>query len=379
MSTAPTSHVNAHERLAFAPDAAQWMRMALELAAKARGYTSPNPMVGCVIVRDGAVVGTGYHERAGLPHAEVVALDAAGDNARGADLYVTLEPCSHHGRTPPCTERIIGAGVRRVICAHLDPDPRVNGRGVAQLRAAGIEVSVGLESHAAERLNAHYIHWKRTGLPWITAKWAQTLDGRIATRTRSSKWITGEAARRESHRQRSYHDAVLVGIGTVLADDPQLNVRMVEGHQPWHVILDSSLRTPVDARVITPEKTLIFTGPEANPVTRRALSERGVEIVAVPRNGGALDVSAVVRVLGEKPFLSVFVEGGSQVVTSFLRARLVNRVMAFIAPKIVGDGCDAVGDLAITHISDAHQLRETEMTQFGDDWLLTGLIGAEEE
>jgi len=355
------------------------MLMALDLAAKARGYTSPNPMVGCVVVRDGNVVGAGYHERAGLPHAEVVALDEAGDTARGADLYVTLEPCSHYGRTPPCTERIIRAGVRRVICAHLDPDPRVNGRGVEQLRNAGIDVSVGPGADAARRLNEQYLHWKRTGFPWITAKWAQTLDGRIATRTGSSQWITGEAARREAHRQRSYHDAVLVGIGTVLADDPRLDVRMVDGHQPWHIVLDPTLAIPTNARVIVPERTMVFTAKHGDGEKRRMLHDRGVEVVSVDVDGDRLDLAAVRSTLGAKPFVSVFVEGGPTVITSLLRARYVNRVMAFIAPKIVGAGRDAVGDLGITEIDAALQLREAEMISFGDDWLLTGLVGAEEE
>lgn len=367
------------ETAAFSTEAERWMRMALDLAAKARGYTSPNPMVGCVVVRNGEVVGAGYHERAGLPHAEVVALDAAGEAARGADLYVTLEPCSHFGRTPPCSERIIRAGVRRVICAHLDPDPRVNGRGVEQLRHAGIDVLVGPGADAARRLNEQYIYWKRTGSLWITVKWAQTLDGRIATRTGSSQWITGEAARREAHRQRSYHDAVLVGIGTVLADDPRLDVRMVDGHQPWHVVLDPALDIPPDARVIVSEQTMVFTGPGVGDEKRRILTDRGVEVVSVNVDDGRLDLEAVRSALDAKPFVSVFVEGGPTVVTSFLHAGYVNRVMAFIAPKIVGAGRDAVGDLDITEIDAALRLREAEMIPFGNDWLLTGLVGAEEE
>ncbi|HDS74516.1 MAG TPA: bifunctional diaminohydroxyphosphoribosylaminopyrimidine deaminase/5-amino-6-(5-phosphoribosylamino)uracil reductase RibD, partial [Firmicutes bacterium] len=299
----------------FLAEAERWMGMALDLAAKARGYTSPNPMVGCVVVRDGDIVGAGYHERAGLPHAEAVALDAAGDAARGADLYVTLEPCSHYGRTPPCTERIIRAGVRRVICAHLDPDPRVNGRGVEQLRNAGIDVIVGPGADAARRLNEQYLYWKRTGLSWITAKWAQTLDGRIATRTGSSQWITGEAARREAHRQRSYHDAVLVGIGTVLADDPRLDVRMVDGHQPWHIVLDPTLEIPLDACVIVPERTTVFTGQRIDDEKRRMLQDRGVEVTSVDADRDRLDPAAVRSALGAKPFMSVFVECGPTEVT----------------------------------------------------------------
>lgn len=353
------------------------MRHALELAAQGRGWTSPNPMVGAVVVKDGEVVGTGYHRRAGLAHAEVVALDEAGERASGAELYVTLEPCSHYGRTPPCTERIIRAGIRRVVCAHADPDERVNGRGVARLREAGIEVELGLGEREARRLNEHYLHHKRTGRPWVTLKWAQTLDGQVATRTGDSRWITGEEARRHAHRLRSWHDAVVVGIGTALADDPRLDVRLVEGREPWHVVLDPLLRLSDGAHLVKRGQTLLLCRREASPERRDRWESLGVQVAPVPGQGELLDLHAVLDVLGAHPFQSVFVEGGPTVLTSFLREGLANRIAVFIAPRILGAGKGAVGELGAALVSQAVQLREAEMTAVGEDWCVTGLVGEE--
>jgi len=355
----------------------RWMARALELAARARGWTSPNPMVGAIVVKDGGVVGEGYHRRAGLAHAEVVALDEAGDRARGADLYVTLEPCVHYGRTPPCTDRIIAAKVRRVICPHADPDARVNGRGIAILREAGIEVEVGPGAADARRLNEQYLYWKRTGRPWVTLKWAQTLDGQVATRAGHSKWITDEEARRQAHELRSWHDAVLVGIGTALADDPQLNVRMVEGRQPWHVVLDPALLLPLDARLVEPGQTLLVCRDTTEGTRRAVWDSRGVDVAAVPGSRDALDLDAVMDVLKARPFQSVLVEGGPTIITAFIRACLANRVVIFIAPKILGAGRGAVGDLGSEVIGHARALRETELRPAGQGWRLTGLLAEE--
>jgi diaminohydroxyphosphoribosylaminopyrimidine deaminase / 5-amino-6-(5-phosphoribosylamino)uracil reductase len=361
-----------------------WMRRALHLAAQGRGWTSPNPMVGSVVVRDGVAVGEGYHRQAGLDHAEAAALSNAGDAARGADLYVTLEPCSHYGRTPPCTGRIIASGVARVICAHPDPDPRVNGRGIQILRDAGIEVIVGPCAEEARRLNEHYLHWKQTGRPWITAKWAQTLDGQVASSTGSSKWITGTTARTEAHRQRSFHDAVIVGIGTVLMDDPELSVRHVEGHQPWHVVLDARLQTPPRAKLIVPGRTLLVGGDDVSPNTVSMWRDAGVDVETVPLVDGRLNLEDTIRLLARRGFISALVEGGPRVITSFLKAGLVQRVIAFIAPKIVGTGYASVGSLSVTDIGNALQLSKVEMTGYGTDWCMTGLLtpnntGAAEE
>ena len=357
----------------MASDAASdssWMRLAIELAGLARGWTSPNPMVGAVVVSHGVVVGKGYHERAGRPHAEIIALDQAGRLARGADLYVSLEPCSHHARTPPCTDRIIEAGLGRVVCAHTDPDARVSGSGIAALRAAGIRVDVGLCEQEAQKLNEHYLHWKRTGRPWVTVKWAQTLDGQVATRTGASRWVTSEAARRQAHRLRSWHDAVLIGVGTALADDPSLNVRMVDGHQPRPVVLDSSLRLPTSAKLVEPGATIIVCDRGADAVRRAAWEHHGVDVA----EGSTRDMPGVLAILAERGIQSVLVEGGPQVVTSFLRARVVNRVAAFIAPKIIGTGIAAVGDLGTDVMDAALQLRDVEIEQVDEDCHLTGLL-----
>ncbi len=351
------------------------MRQALDLAEQGRGWTSPNPMVGAVVVNGGRVVGTGYHRRAGLPHAEAIALDEAGEQACGADLYVTLEPCAHRGRTPQCTERIIRAGIRMVVCSHVDPDPRVSGRGIAQLREAGIVVEVGLGEREARRLNEHYLHHKVTGRPWVTLKWAQTLDGRVATNTGDSRWITGEEARAHAHRLRSWHDAVLVGIGTALADDPHLDVRLVEGRQPWHVVLDPFLQLPEGAKLVERGRTLLLCGRETSAERKRRWESLGVEVRPVPSSGDMLDLKAVLDVLGAHQFQGVFVEGGPTVLTSFLREGLVNRITVFIAPKILGGGKCAVGDLGASLVSEARKLREAELTPVGEDWCLTGLCG----
>ncbi|HXG16876.1 MAG TPA: bifunctional diaminohydroxyphosphoribosylaminopyrimidine deaminase/5-amino-6-(5-phosphoribosylamino)uracil reductase RibD, partial [Calidithermus sp.] len=263
-----------------APDDERFMRRALALAERARGLTSPNPLVGAVVVRDGQVVGEGFHEAAGRPHAEVAALEAAGDRARGATLYVTLEPCVHQGRTPPCLPRLLASGVARVVVAATDPDPRVDGRGVAALQAAGVSVSVGVLGEEAARQNRAFFTAMRYGRPLVTLKAAATLDGRIADVHGRSRWITGEAARREAHRLRSEHDAIVVGIGTVLSDDPALTVRLGRPwpREPWRVVLDALGRTPPTARVLTaatPARALIAVGPDAPAERVAALRAAG--------------------------------------------------------------------------------------------------------
>jgi diaminohydroxyphosphoribosylaminopyrimidine deaminase/5-amino-6-(5-phosphoribosylamino)uracil reductase len=351
----------------------QFMDDALTLAALGRGWTSPNPMVGALVVKDDRVIGRGYHQQAGMAHAEVVALDEAGDAARGADLYVTLEPCSHYGRTPPCTDRVVAAGIKRVFCAHVDPDERVNGRGIEILRGAGISVEIGLGEQAAKKLNEHFIHWKTHSTPWLTLKWAQTLDGRVATSTGNSQWITGEEARRHAHRLRSWHDAVLIGVGTALADDPQLNVRMVEGHQPFHVVLDPTLRLSPSARLVTPGNTVILCSESADPDRLLAWQRNEVEAVPIRSNGDELEMEAILEALTALRFQSVFVEGGSRTLTSFLKAGAANRITVFIAPKILGKGIPAIGDLGVKRVDDAFRLKDIEFTRLGDDICVSGL------
>jgi diaminohydroxyphosphoribosylaminopyrimidine deaminase / 5-amino-6-(5-phosphoribosylamino)uracil reductase len=310
------------------------MARALELARAADYRTSPNPMVGAVVVDvAGEAVGEGYHERAGGPHAEAVALAAAGARAHGATVYVTLEPCSHHGRTPPCADALVAAGVRRVVVAMEDPDARNRGRGIDRLRAAGIEVEVGDHAAEARRLNEMFVTHRTLGRPFVTLKWAMTLDGRIATATGDARWVSGEAARAHSHRLRHEHDAILVGVGTVLLDDPELTARHEPGaRQPLRVILDSRLRTPASARAAGAHTVIYTTAPGPG----NALRERGAEVVRLPSRRRRVPLDRVLADLAGRGVLGVLVEGGAQVHASFVEGRLFDRAVVYVAPKLVG-------------------------------------------
>jgi len=315
------------------------MRRALSLAQ--RGYTAPNPMVGAVLVKDGRVVGEGYHRRAGMPHAEVEALRRAGESARGATLYVTLEPCSHWGRTPPCAEALIEAGVRCVYAAMQDPNPLVAGRGFEKLRKAGIEVQVGVLEERARQLNEIFVKYHTTGMPFVTVKAAMSLDGKIATHTGDSKWITDEPARRLVHRLRARHDAVMVGIGTVLQDDPLLTVRLPRMKETLHrlrVIVDSRLRCPEEAQVLRVEDcpTLIVTTASAPPEKIARLRERGVDVEVLPDEGGQVDLNALMKSLAQRGVTGVLCEGGGTLIASLFAKRLVDKVVFFYAPRIIG-------------------------------------------
>ncbi len=348
------------------------MRRALELAERGRGTTSPNPMVGCVIVAGGRVVGEGWHERAGGPHAEVVALQQAGEAARGATVYVTLEPCARYGRTPPCTGALIKAGVARVICALRDPTE--SGGGLEELARAGVEVAHGLLERRARRQNEAWLKWSASGLPFVTLKLAATLDGQIAARGRGGEKVSGKAAHERVHALRAASDAVLVGVGTVLADDPRLTARPREGEvkrQPLRVVLDSALRTPPEARVadVSLAPTVIFAGPEHDPKNRERLSAQGVEIVEVGRGEQGVDLGAVLAELGRREVLSLLVEGGSAVATSFVREGLADKLVLYLAPKLLGSarGVPIVGDLGIDQIAAAVALAEVSVQRCGED------------
>ena len=317
------------------------MRRALTLARRGTGWTDPNPKVGCVLVRDGRIVGEGFHERVGGPHAEVRALQRAGESGRGATAYVTLEPCSHHGRTPPCADRLVEAGVARVVAAMEDPDPRVRGRGLARLGDAGIAVDSGILAAPAEALNAGFAKRARTGRPWVTLKLAASLDGRTATRSGESQWITGESARADVHRLRHAHSAILTGSGTVRADDPSLTARVPEGGaHPLRVILDSRLATAPGARVVTgPGRCLLFTDKTADPVRRRHLEEAGAEVVGLESGpGGRLPLGEVLAELGRREISSVLVECGATLAGALLRGGWVDRLVAYVAPSVIGAG-----------------------------------------
>ena len=324
----------------------EYMALALRLAARARGRTSPNPLVGCVIVKNDSVIATGYHRSAGEPHAEIDALGRLSEPAEGATVFVNLEPCCHWGRTPPCTDALIRAGVSRVVAGMIDPNPLVAGRGMGQLEAAGIQVEVGLLEERCRRLNEGFEHFISTGRPFVTLKAATTLDGRVATRTGLSKWITSEASRRKAHRLRSESDVVMVGVGTVLADDPRLTVRSgrLANGQPLRVVVDTHLRTPPEAQICDTSQanTLIYCGPDAPSSHADRLRSKGVSVEVVATSAGRVGLSAVLEDLGRRQIVYVMVEGGSELNGSLVDEGLVDRYAMFVAPKIFG-GNGALG------------------------------------
>lgn len=356
------------------------MARALELAGRADHQTSPNPMVGAVLVRDGVVVGEGYHVRAGLAHAEVVALEAAGPQANGASLWVTLEPCCIQGRTPPCTERILEAGVAEVHIATLDPNPRVHGTGLARLRGAGVKVILGERREEADTLIEEFAAWMTTGRPWVTLKFAMSLDGKVATSSGESQWITSEEARMRGHQLRCRHDAVMVGSGTVLADDPRLTARWgMEGRrQPLRTVVDGRLRTPPTARLFEERGAgiLIATVEGADPRRRRALEQAGAEVLSLPGGRVGVGLPELLGQLGRRQVVSVLVEGGPTLLGSFLEQRLGNRMVAFVAPRVLG-GAGAPGPFGgkgTALLEQSWQARGLRAERVGPDLLVTAEV-----
>lgn len=355
------------------------MREAITLAAHGHGRTSPNPMVGAVLVRDGRVVGAGWHRKAGTEHAEIHALRMAGELARGATLYVTLEPCSHTGRTGPCARAVIEAGVKRVVAAMEDPNPLVSGQGFRMLREAGVEVSCGLMEREARRLNEAFLTWVTEKRPFITLKMAMTLDGKTATAGGESQWITGEEARLRGHVLRDENDAILVGIGTVLADRPSLTTRLPDGNgkNPLRVILDSHARTPIDLPMLHDgEAPVLIAATEAAPKENlERLRETGAEVL-LSGAGPIVDLSLLLRTLGERKICSLLVEGGSTVHFSFLKAGLADKVCAFIAPMMVGgkNATPAVGGEGFSRLADAARLTDIKTEMVGKDLCVSGYI-----
>lgn len=351
-----------------------WMRRALRLAARGRGKTSPNPMVGCVLVKDGALVGSGWHHRAGEAHAEVLALRKAGDGARGSTAYVTLEPCAHHGRTPPCTGALIEAGVSRVVAAMEDPDPRTAGKGIAALRTAGIDAASGLLASEARKLNEQYILHRTAGRPFVTYKAGMSLDGRTAAADGSSQWITSAAARRDAHRLRAQSDAICAGVGTVLTDDPMLTVRGVPGSRsPLRVVVDSAARTPVAAKVLsTDAPTVVFTAAgDAEPAVA-ALKEAGIEVVCVPGESGTVDLKEMLRILGDRGVVSLLLEGGATLAGSLAGGGLIDRYVFYLAPKLLGaSGAGALNGWVADSVTDAAALVISEIKRLGSDLRVT--------
>ncbi|MDG0812847.1 bifunctional diaminohydroxyphosphoribosylaminopyrimidine deaminase/5-amino-6-(5-phosphoribosylamino)uracil reductase RibD [Cohnella rhizosphaerae] len=352
-----------------------YMQLALQNASAMKGQTDPNPLVGSVIVNDNRIVGVGVHMKAGEPHAEIHAIRMAGEHARGATIYVTLEPCSHHGRTGPCAVAIVEAGIRRVVVATLDPNPLVSGRGVAILREAGIEVIVGVCEEASRRMNEVFNKFIVSGLPFVTLKSAITMDGKTASRVSDSKWITSEAAREDVHLLRNQNAAILVGVTTIIKDDSQLTTRLPNGRNPVRVILDSTLRLPLDARVVTDGEapTWVFTTPAYDREKKKALEAAGVAVF-VTSQSGRVDPSEVVRTLGERMLSSLLIEGGSEINASFFESRLVDKVVIYIAPKLIG-GRDAPTFLegtGIDKMNDAVEINDLGVEKLGKDFKFTG-------
>jgi diaminohydroxyphosphoribosylaminopyrimidine deaminase/5-amino-6-(5-phosphoribosylamino)uracil reductase len=360
------------------PDDSHWMAQALRLAEKGLYSTSPNPRVGCVLVKENKIIGEGWHERAGEPHAEVHALRAAGNTAQGATAYVTLEPCSHFGRTPPCADALIAAGVARVVVAMQDPNPLVAGQGIARLCAAGIAVESGLMETVACELNAGFVSRMVRGTPLVRSKIAASLDGRTALANGTSKWITGDAARRDVQHWRARSCAVFTGIGTVLADDPQLNVReLATQRQPMRVVLDSGLRISPKAKILQDGKTLIYTA-SADAEKHKTLAACGAEVVLLAGPDGRVDLHAVMSDLGKRGINEVLVESGRTLNGALLKAGLVDELVLYLAPQLLGDAARGLAELGeFTHLQQRVALDWKDVRQVGTDLRIVAKISKE--
>ncbi len=360
-----------------------FMQRALKLAGQAKGRTSPNPLVGAVIVKGGKVIGEGYHQKAGTPHAEVHALNAVGENAKGATLYTNLEPCCHWGRTPPCTEALIRAGIAEVYIAGVDPNPSVAGNGVRQLEKAGICVHVGVCQQEAEKLNEVHTKYIQTGLPFVILKIAMSLDGKIATASGESQWITSEASRHRGHEIRDAVDAILVGRGTVESDNPTLTTRLQnrQGQDAIRIVMDSHARTPTDARIFNAESSagIIVAVTSAAPIENiKALEASGAEVITVPdAHGNRVCFKGLMEILGKREITSILIEGGGEINASAVAAGIVDKVMCFVAPIIIGgrNAPGPIGGEGVTSLMDVPHLRQIRITQIpGSDFLIEGYL-----
>jgi diaminohydroxyphosphoribosylaminopyrimidine deaminase/5-amino-6-(5-phosphoribosylamino)uracil reductase len=359
-----------------------YMECALSLARLAMGYTSPNPAVGAVVVKDGLAVGMGYTQPVGCEHAEVMALRQAGAKAQGATMYVTLEPCPHYGRTQPCTQAIIDAGISEVYVALLDPNPVVSGRGVKSLSEKGIKTHVGTCQQEAYEINEAYIKHITTGLPFVVAKFAMSLDGKIATKTGDSKWITKEETRQYAHALRHTVDAIMVGVNTIVADNPRLTAKGCGGRggvgkkQPLRLVIDTKGKVPLDAHIFEPPgEVLVAVAAPFDSVRKEKLTEVGAEVVELPDRGGSVDIFELLKLLGKREIVTVLVEGGGKLLGSLFDHHLVDKVLAFISPIIIG-GCEAVsvGGNGVDSMTQALRLSRVDIKSFGDDILVSGYI-----
>ncbi len=355
----------------------RYLRMACRLAARAAGRTSPNPMVGAVLVSGNKIIATGYHRFAGADHAEIVALKRAGTKAKGATLYINLEPCSHYGRTPPCTGTLIRAGIKEVVAGMADPNPLVSWRGFRQLRRAGIRVRTGVLEEECRTLNEAFIKFITRRLPHVTLKLAATLDGKIAAVTGDARWISDSISRNFVHRLRNEMDGVLVGAETVLNDDPRLTCRIAGGRNPWRVILDGRLRIPLSARLLRhadPEKTIVVTSRFAPARKLRALETVGVQVWQFSLRRGEVHWSSLLRRLAASGIVSLLVEGGATVAASALKARAVDKILFFYAPKILGDGRVMIDSLNIRRMTRALRVQRLAVRRSGSDLLVSGYL-----
>lgn len=354
-----------------------YMKRALELAKKGAGHTSPNPMVGCVVVKDGRIVTEGYHERYGEFHAERNALTRCEEDLTGAEMYVTLEPCCHQGNTPPCTDIIIERGIGKVYVGSMDPNPKVAGKGVKILQEHGIEVETGVLEKECLALNEIFFHYITTGIPYVAMKYAMTLDGKIASCTGDSKWVTGEKARHHVHELRKQYSAILAGIGTVLADDPMLNCRIEEGVDPVRVVCDSTLRIPLSSQLVKTagDIPVIVAYAKENPEKEKALLQAGVELISAGRDG-RVDLAVLMRELGKRKIDSVLVEGGGAIHGSLLKSGLVQKIYCYLAPKLIGgrEASSPVEGDGFSRMKDALPVTEIEILSLGEDICISGRV-----
>ncbi|MFO0794857.1 MAG: bifunctional diaminohydroxyphosphoribosylaminopyrimidine deaminase/5-amino-6-(5-phosphoribosylamino)uracil reductase RibD [Candidatus Brocadiaceae bacterium] len=360
----------------------KYMSLALELAVKGRGRVEPNPMVGAVLVKDGEIVGKGYHQIFGGAHAEIHAINEGGENGKGATLYVSMEPCAHFGKTAPCADAIIRAGITKVVAAVADPNPVTAGRGIQKLKDAGIDIQIGVLEHQARRLNAPFFKLMQKGIPYVIAKWAMSLDGKIATYTGESKWITSEESRRYVHKIRGQVDGILVGINTVLRDDPLLTCRTEGGRNPRRIIIDSNALLPLNSRLLNTinESEVVVAVNKNAPVERiEKLRQLGCRVIQTCNSLDRVDLKELFYRLGEMELTNILVEGGSRVITSFFEERLVDKVMVFIAPIIIG-GKGAISPVlgkGIDTIREATEIREITVQRISKDILVEGVLESE--
>ena len=356
----------------------RWMKRAIRLAEKGRGRTSPNPLVGAILVKDGKAIGEGYHAKAGEDHAEIIALREAGEKAKGSTLYINLEPCIHYGKTPPCAPEVIEAEVKRIFIGMEDPNPLVKGKGIATLKRAGLEVHVGILEKECQKLNEAFYKYIVKKEPFIILKIAATLDGKIATRSGDSKWISNEASRQIVHRFRDQVDGIVVGIGTILKDDPFLTARIKKGRDPFRIILDSQLRIPEEAKVIenSPSKTIIATTEMAPKDKVERLEKKGVRILTLDSKEGRVDLRSCLSRLGEMGIMSLMVEGGSQVYGSFLDEGLIDKLLLFLSPKLIGDSqaLGIFGGNGVGTLKEAVLLTDLKIKRSGGDILIEGYV-----